>query len=105
MLRHCLATLAYRGAKTLRDAPEGFASFQAHDGTRTPLAILAHVNDLLDWMAHLLDGHARLARLGARRVGRRGRTVPRATRRRRCAPRRGPAPGRLGRADLPGSGR
>ena len=56
MLRHTLATLAYRGAKALRDAPDGFASFRAHPGTRTPGDILAHVNDLLDWMAHLLDG-------------------------------------------------
>ena len=56
MLRHALATLAYRGAKAVRDAPDGFASFRAHPGTRTPGEILAHVNDLLDWMAHLLEG-------------------------------------------------
>jgi hypothetical protein len=56
MLRHCLATLAYRGGKVLRGAPEGFASFRAQPGTRTPGEILAHVNDLLDWMRHLLDG-------------------------------------------------
>lgn len=56
MLRHCLATLAYRGAKATRDAPAGFESFEAHPGTRTPGEILAHVNDLLDWMRHLLDG-------------------------------------------------
>ena len=36
MLRHALATLAYRGAKAVRDAPDGFASFRAHPGTRTP---------------------------------------------------------------------
>jgi hypothetical protein len=28
LLRHTVATLAYRGGKTLRDAPEGFAAFQ-----------------------------------------------------------------------------
>lgn len=56
MLRHCLATLAYRGGKVLRDAPEGFASFEAHQGTRTPGQILAHINDLLDWMQHMLEG-------------------------------------------------
>lgn len=29
MLRHSLATLAYRGAKAARGAPEGFATFSA----------------------------------------------------------------------------
>jgi hypothetical protein len=56
MLRHCVATLAYRGGKALRGAPDGFGTYSAHPGTRTPLQILAHVNDLLDWMRHLLDG-------------------------------------------------
>ena len=40
-LRHTLATLAYRGAKPLRDAPVTFADF---DGAgRTPAQILAHL--------------------------------------------------------------
>jgi hypothetical protein len=49
MLRHTLATLAYRGAKALRDAPAGFGTFRAFPTTRTPGEILAHVGDLLDW--------------------------------------------------------
>ena len=49
MLRHTVATLAYRGAKAVRDAPESFASFKASETTRTPAEILAHVGDLLDW--------------------------------------------------------
>jgi len=53
-LRHTLATLAYRGAKTLRDAPATFADF---DGAgRTPLQILAHLGDLLDWALSMADG-------------------------------------------------
>jgi hypothetical protein len=36
LLRHTLATVAYRGGKAVRNAPEGFADFQAGDGTRTP---------------------------------------------------------------------
>lgn len=56
MLRHTLATLAYRGGKTLRDAPEGFASFKVNEGTRTPAEILAHVCDLLDWALSLAGG-------------------------------------------------
>ena len=49
MLRHTLATLAYRGGKTMRGAPAGFAEFQASEGTRTPGQILAHLGDLMDW--------------------------------------------------------
>jgi hypothetical protein len=35
LLRHCLATVAYRGGKALRDAPASFADFQAGESTRT----------------------------------------------------------------------
>lgn len=56
LLRHALATLAYRGGKTLRGAPEGFAEFRAADTTRTPGQILAHIGDLLDWGLSLAKG-------------------------------------------------
>jgi len=75
LLRHTLATMVYRGAKTLRDAPAGFASFRiaasdraasraatdraasgAATGTRTPGEILAHIGDLLDWALELARG-------------------------------------------------
>jgi hypothetical protein len=49
MLRHTVATLAYRGGKAVRQAPEGFATFRAGESTRTPEKILAHIGDLLDW--------------------------------------------------------
>jgi len=49
MLRHTLATLAYRGGKAIRNAPENFAGFRAAESTRTPAQILAHIGDLLDW--------------------------------------------------------
>jgi len=55
-LRHALATLAYRGGKTIRDAPAGFAAFRASPGTRTPGEILAHIGDLLDWALSIADG-------------------------------------------------
>jgi hypothetical protein len=48
-LRHTLATLAYRGGKAVRSAPDDFAEFQAGEGLRTPGQILAHIGDLLDW--------------------------------------------------------
>ena len=66
LLRHTLATMAYRGGKTVRDAPEGFATFRiaasggaalgAATGTRTPGAILAHIGDLMDWALELARG-------------------------------------------------
>jgi hypothetical protein len=49
LLRHALATLAYRGGKTLRGSPPGFADFGTGAGVRTPAAILAHLGDLLEW--------------------------------------------------------
>jgi hypothetical protein len=56
MLRHTVATLAYRGSKSLRGAPAEFANFRAFEGTRTPGEILAHIGDLLDWALSLADG-------------------------------------------------
>ena len=55
-LRHCLATLAYRGGKSVRGAPPEFASFKADETSRTPAQILAHIGDLLDWMLSLAKG-------------------------------------------------
>ena len=42
MLRHTVATLAYRGGKAVMKAPPGFAQFAVSKSTRTPAAILAH---------------------------------------------------------------
>jgi hypothetical protein len=56
MLRHTVATLAYRGAKALRGAPDSFASYHASESTRTPAQILAHVGDLLDWGLSIAKG-------------------------------------------------
>lgn len=56
LLRHTLATLAYRGGKALRGAPSGFADFRAAEKTRTPGQILAHLGDLLDWTLRMAEG-------------------------------------------------
>lgn len=56
LLRHTVATLAYRGGKAVRGAPAEFSRFQATPGTRTPGEILAHIGDLLDWAVALADG-------------------------------------------------
>lgn len=55
-LRHTLATLAYRGGKALRDTTADFATFHANEGTRTPLEILAHIGDLLEWALSISRG-------------------------------------------------
>lgn len=55
-LRHTVATIAYRCGKTLRGAPENFAAFRVADDTRTPIQILAHIGDLLDWVLSQAQG-------------------------------------------------
>jgi hypothetical protein len=59
LLRHTLATLAYRGGKALRGACPEFGSFRAGDTTRTPVEILAHMGDLLDWGTRMVTGEYR----------------------------------------------
>jgi len=56
MLRHALATLAYRAGKTLRNAPETFARFKPAEEGRTPVEIIAHMGDLFDWALWLCKG-------------------------------------------------
>ena len=56
LLRHIIATAAYRGGKAIANAPEGFADFRVGERTRTPAQILAHVGDLFDWALHLAKG-------------------------------------------------
>lgn len=56
LLRHTVATLAYRGGKALRGAPDSFSGFQAAPGVRTPGQILAHLGDLLDWALSIAKG-------------------------------------------------
>ncbi|HEX8815618.1 MAG TPA: hypothetical protein VF753_08965 [Terriglobales bacterium] len=54
LLRHSVATLAYRGGKTVRGAPENFSSFS--DAGKTPGQILSHIGDLLDWALSMANG-------------------------------------------------
>jgi uncharacterized protein (DUF952 family) len=55
-LRHTLATLGYRAAKVVRDAPDGFGAFSIGESSRTPCEILAHIGDLLEWMLSMAKG-------------------------------------------------
>ena len=55
LLRHTLATLAYRGGKVLL-APAEFADYKSAPDSRTPAEIMAHIGDLLDWALGMCDG-------------------------------------------------
>lgn len=59
LLRHTVATLAYRGGKVLRGAPSDFSSFTCGGGCRSAGAILAHLGDLLDWALSIMNGKTR----------------------------------------------
>jgi hypothetical protein len=54
-LRHTLATLAYRATRALEGAPPEFADF-GHGSPKTPVQILAHMGDLMDWAVSLVEG-------------------------------------------------
>jgi hypothetical protein len=56
LLRHAVATVAYRGGKALRGAPESFAKFSIGEKPRTPAQILAHIGDLFDWALSMARG-------------------------------------------------
>jgi len=56
LLRHTLATLAYRTAKAVRGTPESFAIFSAGANARTPAQIVAHLGDLMDWALAIAKG-------------------------------------------------
>jgi len=56
LLRHALATVAYRTSKAVRNAPAGFADFHAGEGVRTPAQILAHIGDLFNWALSIAKG-------------------------------------------------
>jgi hypothetical protein len=56
LLRHSVATIAYRAGKIIRDAPQAYVDFDAGQKVRTPLQILAHISDLFDWALSMAIG-------------------------------------------------
>src|SRR6266849_5304002 len=56
-LRHTLATLAYRGVKAIRNAGPNFGNHCCSETSRTPVRILAHIGDLMDWALTMSEGH------------------------------------------------
>src|SRR5580693_2289895 len=56
LLRHALATVAYRGGKALRGAPEWFATFRIGESTRAAVRLGGHMGDLLEWALWIAKG-------------------------------------------------
>lgn len=56
LLRHTVATLAYRAAKTMRGAPDSFADFKPGPTSKTPRQIVSHMGDLFDWGLTMIHG-------------------------------------------------
>ena len=56
MLRHAVATLAYRAEKVLRDVPPGFPDHRLGPGVRTPLELVGHLGDLIEWATRSAQG-------------------------------------------------
>lgn len=59
LLRHTVATLAYRAGKVLRDAPDGFADVRMSSASRSAMEIVSHLVDLLAWGERLARGESR----------------------------------------------
>lgn len=56
MLQHCLAALAYRTQKALRDAPPAYARFRAGDHVRTPHELVWHMTSVIGYARTMLRG-------------------------------------------------
>ena len=58
-LRHAVATLAYRAAKTMRGAPESFGDFKPGPTSNTPTQVVLHMGDLFEWGLRMAKGDGR----------------------------------------------
>lgn len=56
LLRHLVATLAYRASKVLRDCPPELAEHRMSPASRCPVEIVTHMGDLIDWAIGLANG-------------------------------------------------
>src|SRR5437867_7500045 len=56
LIRHTLATLAYRAAKTMRGVPQSFPGFRPGPTSSTPVEIVSHMGDLFDWALTMITG-------------------------------------------------
>jgi hypothetical protein len=59
LLRHTLATLAYRASKVLREFPQQDVERRLAPTSRTPLELVSHLGDLMEWAESLAHGESR----------------------------------------------
>jgi len=59
LLRHLLASLAFRSAQALRDAPAEFGAFRPCDTSMSSAEILAHMGNTMEWCCCLVQGQER----------------------------------------------
>ncbi len=57
LLRHTLATVAYRASKAVRNPPPRFGKFRASASSRSAVEIVAHMGDLFDWALSMATGN------------------------------------------------
>ncbi len=50
ILRHLLATIAYRSAKAVRGPPDAFGSYRETPDSPSSAEIMAHMGDLMEWV-------------------------------------------------------
>ena len=56
ILRHLLATIAYRAGKAVRGAPDAFGRYRQTPDSPSSAAIVAHMGDLMEWVLRMLRG-------------------------------------------------
>jgi len=56
LLRHLVATLAFRGGIAVLDAPQNFGEFRVQESARSAGEILAHIGDLIEGSLYLVKG-------------------------------------------------
>ncbi|MCA8953413.1 MAG: hypothetical protein KDE27_28125 [Planctomycetes bacterium] len=61
LVRHIVATLAYRAGKALRRYPVALRERRIGATTRTPLELLSHLGDLVEWGERMARGEKRWA--------------------------------------------
>lgn len=61
LLRHTVATLAYRAEKALRDVPDDFGDLRLSSSSRSATEIVSHLGDLIEWAERMARGEYRWA--------------------------------------------